>query len=185
MQRRLKILITIGILLMVVAGAKGFQNTPKEPKLVFEHHKVYYIGKKNSFANVVLATAYEGQLIVPRTPEEIEKDSIVVFDSEMLGSPQAKEYIREALSKGCWIVSIGGNNSGLMDMIFQRGVYLGPSDEEKKRMFLGQFNAPVVGFRLVKEGNYEYPSYFVSNTDNPREIMEGIYAWITGELLRG
>lgn len=64
-------------------------------------------------------------------------------------------------------------------------MYLGPSDEDKKRMFLGQlgqFNAPVVGFRLVREGNYEYPSYFVSNTDNPREIMEGIRMWITGEL---
>jgi len=175
-------LMAIGILLMVVVGAKSFQNTPKEPKIVFENYKVYYIGKKNSFADVVLATAYEGQPIVPRTPEEIEKDSIVVFDSEMLGSPQAKGYIKEALSEGCWIVSIGENNSRLMEMIFQSGVYLEPSDEEKKRMFLGQFNAPVVGFRLVREGNYEYPSYFVSNTDNPPEIMEGIRMWITGEL---
>ncbi len=182
MQRILKMLIAIGIILMLVGVAKGLQNPPEGPKIAFENHRVYYIGQKNSFAGIVLATAYKGQPIIPRRPEEIDEDSIVIFDSEMIKSPQAKEYIEEALRKGCWIVSIGRNNSKFMELIFQSGMYPGPSDEEKKRMFLGQFNAPAVGFRLVRNGDHEYPSYFVSNTDNPYELMKGIHAWITGEL---
>ena len=120
MQRILKMLIVSGIILMLVGVVKGLQNTSEGPKMAFENHGVYYIGQKNSFAGIALATAYRGQPIIPRTPEEMDEDSIVIFDSEMLKSPQAKEYIEEALRKGCWIVSIGRNNSKFMELIFQK-----------------------------------------------------------------
>jgi len=178
-------ILIISVGLMLVCTAKDVFLIHDKQRIEIPNHKIYVVGR-GLLTKTILA-AYKGQIYRVDDPKKIDNDSIVVFDSQELETLKADNILKEALiNKNCWVISVGSHNSILIEKINKIGIDVVPDDEKSKIQFLAQFDhSPVVGFKLERNKNGEpYGSYFISNSKDPKSIIEGIKAWVNKELSR-
>ena len=183
-----RVRLLVGVLLIISMGltlictAKDVFIIHSKQQIEIPNHKIYVVGR--GLLTKTILSAYKGQIYRIDDPKKIDNGSIIIFESQELETPKAEKILKEALiNKNCWVISVGSHNSILIEKINKIGIDVVPDDEKSKIQFLAQFDhSPVVGFKLERNKNGEpYGSYFISNSKDPKSIIEGIKAWVNKE----
>ncbi|KXA91569.1 hypothetical protein AKJ63_00640 [candidate division MSBL1 archaeon SCGC-AAA259D18] len=121
----------------------------------------------------------------PVDVSEVKEGAIVAFDSKWVqanvDNSKFHGFLKNAASKRIGLVAIGGDTSKLFRALHLAGVHKFGRENKDSGNFIYRNPAhndpPMVGYKLMDDGEHTYPSILISNSREIDELVEALRSW--------